>query len=459
MQRFHNSISQHDRDGGLTLIELVVAMMVFAIITVGVAYSMASVLAATRDARGREVAANLAAQEIDLARSIEDVFDLLDKTKTQTVNGTVYTISIVTDWVTATGVAADCGVGGGTLQYKRINVTVTWPGKMGATPVRADTVLAPASKINDPTLGTILVRVKNASGTGSSNVTVTATPVAGTGAESITEPILPTDAEGCTYALKVKPGTYTVKISRANSVTEKQETLPESQKAVVAAGATASAGFAFDYSGTITAKYAANYTASAPRIPVDLHTSMVSTYGIYLNQATAAAATRTFSLHPFTGGYQVLAGKYATASDATMACASINPTNWPDGVNPAGTPIRAVPPVTVTTGPAGIATVDVPMGVVTIKNSGTSSATLRAISATPDPESGDPGCDLSQALKFADLAAGASAVVALPYGTWKMQLGGSVVGSSALSVPATSLGTTIRPDGTVLLDPRRVVAP
>ena len=459
MKRIREILFAHHRNDGFTLIEVVVAMMVFSIITVGVAYSMVSVLAATRDARGREVAANLAAQEIDLARSIENVFDLHDRTKNQTVNGTVYTVKIFTDWVTATGVAADCGVGGGTLQYKRINVSVMWPGKMGATPVRADTVLAPASKINDPTLGTILVRVKNASGTGSANVAVTVTPVTGTGAETITDLILPTDAEGCTYALKVKPGTYTVKISRADSVTEKQETAPESQMAVVAAGATASAGFAFDYVGKITAKYATNYTASAPRIPVDLHTSMVSTYGIYLNQATTSTATRTFSLHPFTGGYQVLAGKYANASDATMACASINPMNWPDAVNPAGSPISVVPPTIVTTGPSGTATVDVPMGVVAVKNSGASTVTLRALSTAPDPESGDPGCDINQTLKFADLAAGASAVIALPYGTWKIQLGASVVGVGALSVPPSALGTTLRSDGTILLDPRRVVAP
>ena len=219
-----------DATPACTLVELVVAMMVFAVVALGVAYSMLSVLSITNDSRSRQVAANLAAQEIDLTRSVADIFSLQDRSTTETVNGTVYTLDRKTDWVTATGIAADCGVGGGTLQYKRINVTVTWPRMVGSNPVRADTVLAPSSKINDPLLGTILVRVKNAGGTGSANVTVTATPVSGTGATAITETILPTDAEGCTYVLKVKPGTYTVQISRADSVTEKQQTVPDGQR-------------------------------------------------------------------------------------------------------------------------------------------------------------------------------------------------------------------------------------
>ena len=52
-------------EGGFTIAEVMVALMIFALMSIGVIYSVISMLQISRDARNRQVAANLAAQEID----------------------------------------------------------------------------------------------------------------------------------------------------------------------------------------------------------------------------------------------------------------------------------------------------------------------------------------------------------------------------------------------------------
>ena len=54
--------SPAERDAGLSLVEVIVAMMVFTIISIGVAYTITNSLVLTRDSRARAVATNLAAQ-------------------------------------------------------------------------------------------------------------------------------------------------------------------------------------------------------------------------------------------------------------------------------------------------------------------------------------------------------------------------------------------------------------
>ena len=65
-------------DEGSSLVEVIVAMFIFALISVGVVHTMTSVLSVSRDSRSRQVALNLAAQAIDRSReSSDDLFALL----------------------------------------------------------------------------------------------------------------------------------------------------------------------------------------------------------------------------------------------------------------------------------------------------------------------------------------------------------------------------------------------
>ncbi len=74
-------------------------MFIFALISTGTLYTMVSVLQTTRDSRAQQVAANLAAQDIDLARDYANLFQLLPTTYTVPLNGDTSPSPVRHEWV------------------------------------------------------------------------------------------------------------------------------------------------------------------------------------------------------------------------------------------------------------------------------------------------------------------------------------------------------------------------
>lgn len=449
-------VTHRGDDSGLSLIEIMVAMMVFAIISIAIAYSLTSALTMTSDARSREVAANLAAQDIDLVRAVEDVFSVDDDDKTFTVNGATFRLRRETNWIPSTGVDASCGSGGGQLRYKRVNVTVTWDGMRAATsPVRADTLITPGSRINDPELGSILVSVITAAGTGSAGVTVTAVPSSpANGAIPITETIKPTDAEGCTYVLKVTPGNYDVTVSRAGYVDIKQAATSTSIVGV-GKGTAASAAFQYDKAGVITASYASNAPAGTTLIPTSLETTLRNTYGLFNSVATTNARSKTFNMHPF-DSYEVFSGRYVAPTETSAGCVSADPSAWTTPAAADGA-VGPAPSTVTSTG-----SVNVSMGVLTVLN--LNGSYLKAVSQAYAPGDGAAGCGTSATGQMTYVIGPLStnaAQIALPYGAWLLSSGNAATQTTV--VPASSLAKVSRADiagtGVVTLDPRVVPTP
>jgi prepilin-type N-terminal cleavage/methylation domain-containing protein len=436
-------------EGGFSLVEVLIAMMVFAVLSVGVAYSLLSVLAMTKEGRARAMATNLAAQEIDLDRSAKDVFTLGDSSRTVTNAGGSFVVNRTTQWVSGAGEGNGCSSGTGVLQYKRINVTVTWDGmRAGALPVRTDTLLAPKNLINDPALGTIIVAARAAGGAGSAGVSVSAAPTPGVaGNTAVAVSAAPTNAQGCGYLLKVVPGTYDVTVSLAGYIDNHQVPSPTKATNVsVTAGTSASAGFVFDRAAAFSVNYASNASAGTVQFPSNLDTTFISTVGVYVSPAASAAASRTLQLFPFPTGYAVLAGKYAAPNESSQGCISVDPGAWP--VNPALTTAVRTPSTTTT--PAAL-----PMGLLTI--SGASGKFITAVSAA-GTGTDDPGCSVPMTYTFDALAAAGK--IALPYGSWTLYTGSSkgakttalAAGSIAVAAPSAVSAAT----GVATLDPRTV---
>lgn len=450
-----------DSDSGLSLIEILVAMMVFAIIAVGVAAGLTSSLVMTHEARSREVAANLAAQVIDYQRATPDIFALGDDSKVQTVDGRRYTVSWQTHWETG-GVESttQCSTGSGTLKYKRINVSVRWDGMRSTSrAVTANTLLAPDGRINDPDLGTIVVAVLSANGAGIPGVTVTAAP-SGTpnGAVALTTPPKPTDSQGCSYILKVKPGNYDVKISRTNYVDSEQSVDSSTTMAGVTAGSASSAGFVFNDGGRFTPVYDGNVAGSFI-IPGNLVVSYVNSYGVFTKP------TGLVRLHPFAAGYQAIGGAFVPPSEANAGCLSVDPDAWStvaaDGAIGKRAEARAV-------APGAGDDIAVRLGAVTVNGQNGKFVTAVAQSVGPTG-SGNPGCALAAVttpaypkVTFSKLTSAAQ-VIQLPFGSWKLYTG-SNSGETTTQIATTSMTLKSRglltPAGNVLtLDPRLVIAP
>lgn len=446
------------QEAGFSLIEVLVAMIVFMIIATAVAYTMTAALKATKDSRSRVEASNLASQEIDLDRSTSNVFGLLDTTRNVSVNGQAFTIKRATQWVSDPNVAQSCGTGGGgSLRYKRINVTVTWAGMVNpAAAVRSDTLLDPGVHLNDPTKGTILVSVSDQSGTGVAGVTVAAAPnTVPNGAVTPPTPAV-TDSQGCTYLLSVVPGNYDITVSKSPYIAGDQDTTPTQTTAVVA-GTSASTIFTIDQQATVNLAYAPNYTASAPTIATNQNVSFVASAGT----AISTGPVSSMKLFPYSGGYQVYAGNIGAT---TPYCSSVDPGQWPAGTSIMGPAMPAGSrQLAATTSPGGSASgVPVVMGIATITGLTMGQFITAEQQATGVSGSSDPGCAFPSTYQFSASAA-TSVTIALPFGRWKLYTGASAgaktsqVPNSRMTAVATPLGaggTDSSNGGTLVLDPR-----
>ena len=129
-------------DDGAGLIEIMVAMGVFAIGSLSLLSVLTSSLSATFDNRARVTAANLAAADIDLARSL-DYYDIAGAVTPRTVDGRQYRVVREVAITMSSGANTSACVGSGSAKqlYKRISTRVETTFKGRTKPVRADTLV------------------------------------------------------------------------------------------------------------------------------------------------------------------------------------------------------------------------------------------------------------------------------------------------------------------------------
>ena len=441
MKNIRQRLRVNSDEGGFSLVEVVVAMMIFTLISTGLLYTMMSVLVLNRDTRVRQVAANLAAEEIDRAREVLDVKDLepwntdsnlddendpLVRKGPITINGDTFHIKREVQWVSDPESSLQCGASstGTTLRYKRVNVLVTWDGMRSPQyPVRADTVINPRARVNDPLKGALLISVLDANGNGVAGVTPIVTPNSGVVAE-------PTDAEGCSYLLNVTPATYKIALSKSGYVNQDHVAAPSVSDVIVAAGFTNSRTFQYAAAGVYKLVYPASKSTTMP-------TSFISSDRTYVSAANVAQ----LSLFPL--AYKIVAGD-------SNVCPASDPAKWSvgdDGGDPAN-PLVPNDPQPYIAAPGGNISVPMQTGIATV-SSLSSTGYLRAISTSGD---GHPDCTSQTTYNF---PAGQK-TISLPYGTWRLYKVTSANVQSGLSDSDISLGTygRIKSNGTVTFDPR-----
>ncbi|MPZ69634.1 MAG: DNRLRE domain-containing protein [Actinobacteria bacterium] len=231
-------------EAGVTLIELMIALTIFAVVSSGVAIAMGSALGLTRNNRNRSVAANLAATEMDIVRSTKfESLPLTDVETKKTITDVEYTILRQTAWVSKDGTSGVCSPPEGTaLAFLRVFVTVTWPDMAGVEPVESETILAPPIGAYNSDLGHLAVMVRDRDATPLDGVLVTAEGPGGTFTE--------TTVEGCAFFVGLAPGQFDVSLSTTGFVDDQNDPNP-TQPLVITAGSITSGEFVYDRNSTL----------------------------------------------------------------------------------------------------------------------------------------------------------------------------------------------------------------
>ncbi|MFI7588889.1 carboxypeptidase regulatory-like domain-containing protein [Spongisporangium articulatum] len=285
-------------DGGFGIIEVVVAMVLFAIMVPATVSVMASTTGGVTDNRSRVVAASLASSQIEMARS--QAASVASETTTRVVGKVTYTIAQTVTTSTASATLVTCSSATLPAVYKLVTVNVTWPSMGSVRPVRSDTVVR----------GT-------ASGTGGLAVTIidsSGNPVPNLPVQLSNGNVLTTDSNGCVIFTNLPPGTYTVVLDQAGYVGGDGSQHTTSDPVNVTKDTVSTVSMGYDQGVSLAIKYVDNSgqtlsKADDDQLPLELKTATVSgTKG----SKTVSIPGSVTGLYPAT--YTVTSGKCTLGS-------------------------------------------------------------------------------------------------------------------------------------------------
>lgn len=411
LQRLRRKRSEAD---GFTIVELLMAIFVMAIVMTAVAAALGTAMRVSRSNTNRIVAANLAAEQLDLIR--EDASQNFDKliallgqtTVTRTVKSVPYTITRDASWVAGSANNSPCdGSATATSAYVRVTIEVAWSALSGVKPVTSQTVVVPPVGVYDPNTGNAGVKILNAAGKAVENVKVDLTGPGG--------PETPqyTTTDGCAFFAFLPVGAYTATISAAGYADRQGVTMPTRTIGVNVA-TTTPFPFEYDILGELTATLQPVLNMAGPvysgalpnNAPITLYNTGYTPTG--LKTFTGTGSPRSIpSLYPFTSGYIAWAG----------SCQDADPDQYGTNLRP---PAISVPPGVTSPGdvllPAVPLRVRRTVGLLDVPNA---HVTLTHAAGT--------GCTTGQTMTY-DAAALTDATgrltIAAPYGTWTVSVDG-----------------------------------
>jgi type II secretory pathway pseudopilin PulG len=416
-----------ERQDGYSVVELLVAVTVFALVFAAVSIGIGRALEVNRGNRNRSAAAYLAARQLEEVRAKS--FSSVALGRTTCVYTTTscnlpspYTVVQDVAWASPGTTSTACDVpatSGSSLAYKRVTITVSWPDMGGVAPVTSQTLLTPPGGSYDPNDGHILVQAFDRD----------ALPLAGrtvsiTGPQSASQA---TSSDGCAFFAYLDPGTYTATFNVTGFV-DRQGNQPATQAVGVTASQITKVQFDYDEAATLSVGLVVPSGAALPSgIAMTVANSNLTVGTKSFSQAaTGSGTTRTITpLFPYASGYQVWAGD----------CADADPAFYTGGSRGA---VLASNPAGTTTGSANLDAVDL----VVKRANGTlmSNATVVATHAA------GTGCTSGNTLTTTTRTdTNGKLRLALPYGTW--------------TITATTSSPTRTGNATVTLDPVSATVP
>lgn len=395
---------------GMTLVELVVAVTLLALLMLGLGASLGAGLHLIRTDRQRVVAANLVTQQMERLRSMPFTSIPLGRTElTETVDGVDYAVRQDVEWQDQGSDNGPCD-GGTTLDYVRADVSVRWGDMRGTAPVRSQTLLAPSAGSFDPSKGNISVQLRNRDAADLDGIPVKATGPSGTFTRSTT-------ASGCAFFPSLVPGAYTLSLSSSGYV-DGQGVANPSQSVSVVAGATAARQFDYDQAATL------NITMAAPNggtVPSALAVTLGNTHYPTPRYKTfpGTGLSRTIgNLFPYPEGYTMWAGE----------CSDAKP--------PAATDDAIDGPVTTGPGQTTTATLQIPTVNLQVLRAG---VPVPGVSVTAVHDTSI--CTSSFVVGTTDATGTVQAVV--PFGRWQFRVGTTNSAFTTVAAMSSSMTMTV----------------
>lgn len=421
-------------DEGFSLIEVVMAMTVLAVLAAAVSTTLIGGMGVSKQARERVAAANLAAREIEIVRNKFASSDSeamavasagtvvngnpLGAPGPSYVDGTAYTVTRDVQWLPM-GTGASACDGGALVNHPslRVSVRVSWPDMRFVKPVRSDTLLTPTKgSLANTTLSFVAVKVQNARGGPSDGV-----PVAATGPGGTYNQI--TDASGCAVFQVGTAGTYTISMDTPGWVDQTGVQKP-TKSSVVSAGQLARQEMTYDQAASLTINLVTDAGFAIPRTPypsVNWVQPNVPTSSARRTVLMSSTSTTVTGLWPSLSGYA----------------------SWPGGCNdsdPAGPPTMGSQGAPTVLAPGGSGSVDArlaPMVVDVKDDAGAAAPDVQVIATSADC----PGGTADLVLDLGRSDASGRLMTSLPFGRWVLSAkpGGK---DATLAVQPAATGTT-----------------
>jgi len=314
-------------DAGMTLIELMFAMVIFAIVAAGAVAGLTGALTTTRSDRNRVAASDLAARELEIVRNtfestaagpgavaaaglVLNGDPLPGGTAGQplVVDNTPYTVSRNIEWLPAGSGQSACDGGAGvTYPSLEVQVTVTWPQMSGVSPVVNTTILTPPKNTLNTATGYVAVKVLSSAAAPEPGQLVTLTGPGGTYTDT-------TASDGCAVFASTVAGTYAASLNQTGYV-DNYGNQVASKNVALAAGTLSQLSFNYDRSATLVATMT---TSGGYALPTSIPQVTLANTGLqpagFKYVPASTASTTIAGLWPFTDGYTSWAGA-CTQSD------------------------------------------------------------------------------------------------------------------------------------------------
>lgn len=421
-------------DAGFSIVEVVVAMVVFVVMTLAVLGVLVSALGGSRTNAQRVQAANIAAQQMEAVRFTAEGRRIIDgrastvaditggvsdqvTTSDQNVDGTTYTVTQSAAYYSGDGSVSICRGSTQNPTYQRVSVEVTWPDQGRIPPVRSDTVIAVGLGKDgfNAARGILALQVQGSE----------AQPISGQRVTISSGPSVITDADGCAVFANLLPGTYQGAVNTPKLVGLEGEQLATSGSVGVTAGKVSKGTIDYDLAGQLNVVLtppATTYRLPVSSVPLRLG------FGSYVDPSKTKVvgpcgpATATISCTAtgtpgqpavqrlFPGPYTVVAGACADAR-------GIIPPDTTVPATPAGTTLESPPGAPV---PIGGLSAAVPVklaGVTLITPTGVAGQPLYAFHRA------DAGC--ADSVIALGAATSPTTAVAVPGGEWSFSYGAS----------------------------------